>query len=173
MERVGLTVLLLVSIAVSAPRRIEGFVIGVGDGIAAMLQVAGRPDTHTWYVRMDGGDRKQCTGHTDAAYSGRGSMQPCAFKHPYWLFTNGDYGNKQWIVAGGDTILLRGGPYRLGFRGPNHADFWGSCPGDAYGCGIPPLPSGTQGHPTRLLGENFDKCSKKTQLFGGYEVCTG
>ena len=35
---------------------------------------------------------------------------------------------------------------------------------------MPPLPSGTPGHPTRLLGENYQSCNKKTQLFGGYAL---
>lgn len=128
--------------------------------------------THTWFVREDGGDRKQCTGQVDAAYRGHGSHQPCAFKHPYYLFTNGDYNNKAWVVQGGDTIIIRGGPYRMGYKGPNPKDYWGSCPGNPYGCSMPPLPSGTSDHPTRLLGENYQSCNKKTQLFGGYALGT-
>ena len=166
MERFNLTALFLISILLSFPRQAENFTARV----AAMMQGAAKPDIHTWYVRPDGGDRKQCNGHTDAAYSGRGNGQACAFKNPYYLFTTGEYGNKQWVSAGGDTMILRGGPYRIGFRGPNRDDYWGSCPGDAYGCGIPPLPSGTPGHPTRLLGEHYGNCTQKTQLFGGFEV---
>src|SRR5215472_944194 len=48
-------------------------------------------ETQTWFVREDGGDRKQCTGKTDAAYAGKGAGQPCAFKHPYFLFTTDRY----------------------------------------------------------------------------------
>ena len=126
----------------------------------------------TWYIRMDGGDRKQCNGLADLPYKGKGSQQPCAFNHPFYLFTSGDYGNKQWIVTGGDTILVRGGPYRMGYRGPGPKDMWGSCPGDPYSCGMPGLPSGTAGHPTRLLGENYRSCKQKTQLFGGFALGT-
>lgn len=125
---------------------------------------------HTWFIREDGGDRKQCTGKVDAAYRGHGSMQPCAFKHPYYLFTDGQYNNKSWVVEGGDTIIVRGGPYRMGYKGPNPKDYWGNCPGNPYGCVMPPLPSGTVDHPTRLLGENYQSCNKKTQLFGGYAL---
>jgi hypothetical protein len=128
--------------------------------------------SHTWFIREDGGDRKQCTGKTDAAYRGKGSGQPCAFKHPYYLFTTGEYGNKGWVVEGGDTVIIRGGPYRMGYKGPDMKDMWGSCPGDPYGCSMPPLPSGTPGHPTRFLGENYQSCKKKTQLFGGYALGT-
>ena len=127
---------------------------------------------HTWFIRPDGGDRKQCTGTVDAAYRGKGSKQPCAFNHPYYLFTNGEYNNKAWVVEGGDTIIVRGGPYRMGYKGPEAKDYWGNCPGDPYNCSMPPLPSGTIDHPTRLLGENFQSCNKKTQLFGGYALGT-
>ena len=126
----------------------------------------------TWFVRPDGGDRKQCTGLADAAYKGHGSNQPCAFKHPQMLFSNDEYNNKKWIVAGGDTMVVRGGPYRMGYRGPDPKDAPGLCPGNPYECYMPPVPSGTKERPTRLLGEHFASCGPgaKTQLFGGYAL---
>ena len=127
---------------------------------------------HTWFVRADGGDRKQCTGQADAAYRGKEAMQPCAFRHPYYLFTNDQYGNKAWVIKGGDTVIIRGGPYRMGYKGPNPKDYWGACPGDPYGCSMPPIPSGKDGLPTRLLGENYQNCDRKTQLFGGFALGT-
>ncbi|WP_348267230.1 choice-of-anchor Q domain-containing protein [Edaphobacter sp. DSM 109919] len=127
-----------------------------------------RPSLSTWFVRQDGGDRKQCTGRADAPYSGRGSKQPCALNHPYYLFTSQEQGDDHWIIGGGDTVIIRGGPYRMGYKGPNPNDGWGSCAGDPYRCSMPPVPSGTADHPTRLLGENYASCNKKTQLFGGY-----
>lgn len=127
-------------------------------------------ELHTWFIRPDGGDRRQCTGNVDAAYRGKGARQPCAFNHPYYLFTNEEYGDKSWVVKGGDTIIIRGGPYRMGYKGPNSKDYWGNCPGDPYGCAMPPLPSGTPTQPTRLLGENYQNCDKKTQLYGGYAL---
>ncbi|MCL2659505.1 MAG: hypothetical protein FWD64_03185 [Acidobacteriaceae bacterium] len=127
---------------------------------------------HQWFIRPDGGDRKQCTGEVDAPYHGKGTMQPCAFRHPYYLFTNDEYNNKHWVVEGGDTILIHGGPYRMGYKGPAARDYWGSCPGDPFGCTMPPIPSGTPGHPTRLLGEDHGACKQKTQLYGGYGLGT-
>jgi hypothetical protein len=123
----------------------------------------------TWYIRPDGGDRKQCTGQADAAYR-HGSMQPCAFKHPYYLFTTDEYNDKHWVVQGGDRIIIRGGPYRMGYKGPGSKDMWGSCVGDPYSCSMPGIPSGTAEHPTQLLGENYGSCKQKTQLFGGYAL---
>ena len=124
----------------------------------------------TWFIRQDGGNRDQCTGRVDAPYTGRGPRQPCAFKHPHYLFTDDRYGNKEWIVKGGDTVIIRGGPYRLGYKGPNRKDYWGDCPGSPYGCSMPPIPSGTAKNPTRFLGESYLACNNKTQLFGGYAL---
>ena len=123
-----------------------------------------------WFIRPDGGNRNQCTGTADRPYPGTGLQQTCGFRHPYYLFTNDTYGNRMWVVHGGDTILIRGGAYRMGYKGPNEKDYWGSCPGDPYGCSMPPLPSGTAEQPTRLLGENYTACYEKTQLFGGYAL---
>src|SRR5438309_195690 len=107
----------------------------------------------TWYVRPDGGDRTQCTGQSDAAWPGTGIDQPCAFRHPYFLFTaDQKYGEKpKWIIAGGDTVIVRNGEYRVGYKGPQAHDSWQFCPGDPFGCHMPPLPSGNAGHHTRLL----------------------
>ena len=79
------------------------------------------------------------------------------------------------VVAGGDTMVLRGGPYRMGYRGPDPKDAPGLCPGNPYECYMPPVPSGTKERPTRLLGEHFASCGPgaKTQLFGGYALGAG
>lgn len=137
-----------------------------------VVQAQATPSEHSWYVRSDGGDRRQCTGKADAPYKGKGSGQPCAFNHPYYLFTNGDYNNKGWVIQGGDTVLVHGGPYRMGYKGPDAKDMWGSCPGDPYSCSMPPIPSGTPDHPTRFWGEQHGSCKKKTELFGGYALGT-
>lgn len=126
----------------------------------------------TWYVRSDGGDRSQCKGQSDAAYPGTGLEQACAFRHPYFLFVaDQKYGEKPgWIINGGDTVIVRNGSYRIGYKGPQPHDFWQFCPGDPYGCHIPPLPSGTAEHHTRFLGEAYKNCSSKPVLVGGYGV---
>ena len=149
----------LFAVAVRSPRTAKALEHNGSTAVAAQ---------HTWYIRQDGGDRKQCTGMVDSPYSGHGNSQPCAFKHPYYLFTNDTYNNKGWIISGGDTVIFRGGPYRMGYKGPNPHDMWGSCPGDPFGCSMPPIPSGTASQPTRFLGEHYSSCQQKTQLFGGY-----
>lgn len=160
-----LPLLLIFPLALSAHSRSEA-----NRGAATAAKAAVSSEAHTWFIRPDGGDRKQCTGKVDAAYRGKGSRQPCAFNHPYQLITNGEYGNKDSLLEGGDTVIIRGGPYRMGYKGPNPNDYWGNCPGNPYACSMPPLPSGTPEHPTRLLGENYQNCNKKTQLFGGYAL---
>jgi len=133
----------------------------------------------TWYVRPDGGTRYstdlptgQCDGMGDAAYSGTGVNQHCAFNDYRYLYATGAYGNKAWVIAGGDTVILRGGPWRVGYNGPNDADYFGSDPGDPYDASNPTIPPGTASQHTRILGENYASCTTKTQLFGGYAVGT-
>lgn len=133
----------------------------------------------TWYVRHDGGTRYsanvrkgQCDGKADAAYRGSGSNQHCAFKDYRYLYTDGTYGNAAWVIAGGDTVLLHGGPWRVGNSGPNANDYFGVIPGDPYHAYNPPIPAGTAMQHTRILGENYASCTvaNKTQINGGYGV---
>lgn len=126
----------------------------------------------TWYVRPDGGDRSQCTGQSNSARPGRGTKQPCAFRHPYYLFTTDQqYGETpKWVIAGGDTVMIADGEYRIGYKGPQARDSWQFCPGDPFGCHMPPLPSGSAAQHTRLLGENYQHCTSRPVFFGGYGV---
>lgn len=128
---------------------------------------AGTRHGRTWYVRPDGGTRLECTGLTDRAYNRR-SGQDCALAAPTYLYSDGHSTKKAWIVHGGDTVVLRGGPYRMGYKGPNARDGWAFCPGDPFGCIMPPIPSGTSSAPTRILGEDYRSCHHRTQLFGGF-----
>ncbi len=130
----------------------------------------------TWYVRPDGGTRYsgsipsgQCNGTTDAAYPGSGVNQPCALSDPRYLFSDGTNQPYAWVIAGGDTVLLRGGPWRIGQNsGVSCQQFGNGCSSDnAF---IPPPPAGTAAQPTSIRGENYANCTTKTQLFGGYTV---
>lgn len=121
-----------------------------------------------WFIRPNGGTRAQCTGKTDADYLGTGTNQPCAFKHPYYLFTNDVSSTASWIIAGGDTVIIRGGPYKMGYKGPNPSDGWSFCLGSPFMCFAPSIPAGTATKHTRILGENYANCSVKTKLLGSY-----
>jgi hypothetical protein len=145
----------------------------------------------TWYVRPDGGTRYssnvsngQCDGKADAAPSGGKANQHCAFKDVRMLWQDGTYAagakfpNWGWVIAGGDTVIIRGSigtgvSYRVGWEHPSYScdknPCWGQA-GDPYGSGAPPPPSGTATQHTRILGENYVSCrdaSAKTQLHGG------
>ncbi len=142
----------------------------------------------TWYVRPDGGSRYsakvptgQCDGKADTPYHGKGVNQHCAFNDFRFLWDDRSYGNSVWVIAGGDTVILRGGPWRIGFnQGLNANDVWCSGGNGAAGCVNPKIPSGTPTQHTRILGENYASCStegatdrsKLTQIFGGYGVWT-
>ncbi len=129
----------------------------------------------TWYVRPDGGtlftpgNPGQCNGRTDAAYPGHGKNQPCAVNDPRYLYSLGTGAAYSWVIAGGDTVLFRGGPWRIGQNtSSNCGPFSNNCSSD--GAAIPPPPPGTPSQPTTFRGENFANCTTKTQLFGGYTV---
>ena len=127
----------------------------------------------TWFVRPDGGDRKQCTGLADAAYKGHGSNQPCAFKHPQMLFSNDEYNNKKWIVAGGDTMVVRGGPYRMGYRGPDPKDAPGLCPGNPYECYIAAGAVGNEGAADAAAGRALCELRAGCEDAAFWRICAG
>jgi len=116
---------------------------------------------NTYYVRTDGGSNRNCTGLVDAAYPGGGSNQPCAWNHPFRAFPPG--GTPR--IAGGDTLIIRAGKYRMGLNAPgaSNCDAAG-----AFDCVMPPVPSGPDAsHPTRVLGAGWDSgCAKPPQLWG-------
>jgi hypothetical protein len=168
----------------------------------AVILIAPHLFAKTWYVRPDGGTRYssnvptgQCDGKADVAYPGSGVNRHCAFNdfRYMWDDKSGRVGAGAWIIAGGDTVLIRGcsaGPgqsnpdnphCRLGWDAPtgNPPNTW--CYGvGSYTCFNPAIPAGTAAQHTRILGQNFAACnaggatnpkayvSNLTQLFGGF-----
>jgi hypothetical protein len=158
----------------------------------------------TWYVRRDGGTRYssnvtsgQCDGKADAKYAGSGQNQHCAFKDFRYMWDDGSgrVGAGEWVIAGGDTVIIRGctasanqsnpsnPDCRLGWDAPTGtgANLW--CYGvGSYTCYNPPIPAGTAAQHTRILGQNYANCnvggatnpktyvSNLTQLFGGFSL---
>ncbi len=149
--------------------------------------VAGGTGTTTWYVRPGGSPNGiydaahnptgGCDGTHDADYVS-GINQPCAAGNYRDLWDGHCGGCLNWYISGGDTVIIRQktGGYNL------NADSSGGialCPGDNFDCQMPFPPSGSPGHPTRILGENFGSCtsgSAKTQLnvswygFAGFDI---
>lgn len=132
----------------------------------------------TWYIRTGGGTRQQCTGTSDTDYPGSGTGQACGFNDFRYLWSpnDGTGGAGTWIIAGGDTVVIRGctalasqvnpsNPdcrigYDTGLNG-NPPNSW--CPGIGnQDCLNPPIPAGTFGQHTKILG---------TCAFGTY-TCT-
>ena len=157
-----------------------------------------------WYVRQDGGTRYstnvtngQCDGKADAAYSSSGVNQHCAYNDVRYLWSDNSGAAMAWVIAGGDTAIIRGctalssqvnadNPHcRLGYDNPNN----GWSPNQWCGGGVPnsncynpPIPAGTAGQHTRILGACAvtNSCnpsgvtnpklyeSNLTQLYGGF-----
>lgn len=157
-----------------------------------------------WYIRPDGGTRfsanvpnGQCDGQADAPYPGSGVNQHCAFNDFRYMWDDGSglVGAGSWVMAGGDTVLIRGcsalpgqvnasnPDCRLGWDGPTGAasDNWCYAVG-SYTCYNPPIPAGTATQHTRILGQNYASCNANgatnpkdyapnlTQLFGGFSL---
>ena len=161
--------------------------------VTASINIAAQAQTGpgtTWYVRPDGGSRYstnvptgQCDGKADIAYPGSGTNQHCAFGDYRYLWDDQSYGgsNQGWVIAGGDTVILRGGPWRVGWdaatgSGAGYTWCYGGNGNNA--CVNPAIPAGTPSQHTRILGENYASCStgnttnrsSLTQIFGGYGV---
>lgn len=153
--------------------------------VVAPQQVVLPANGTIWYVRDDGGTRKQCDGQGDAAVPvGATSINHCAFGQFNYLFQDGTYTigalnfpSFGWLIKGGDTVLVRGGPKRTGWTNSNSAldpttGLYFGWQGDAYDGYNPPIPAGTVAQPTQILGENYQNCndSNKTQIFGGFQL---
>ena len=116
----------------------------------------------TWYVRADGGNATQCTGRSDAPYPGSGTQQACAWSHPFVALPPG--GTPR--MAGGDTLLIGSGSYRMGVGAVAGAERCSS--GSPWDCYMPPLPSGASAdQPTRVLGRGHESgCAAPPELWG-------
>ena len=119
------------------------------------------PNSTTYYVRTDGGSTTQCTGRVDAPYPGSGTGQPCAWDHPFQALPPG--GTPR--MAGGDTLVIAAGSYRMGYGAPGADD----CESEySWDCYMPPIPSGPNAAtPTRILGAGWNSgCPNPPALWG-------
>jgi hypothetical protein len=145
----------------------------------------------TWYIRVDGGTRYstnnptgQCDGQADAAYSGAGVDQHCAFNDVRWLWDDQhSYNQLQWVISGGDTVIIDNtNQWRIGYDtdGTGREKWCLGWSGGPYGCFNPTIPAGSATQPTRILGRNYASCNvgnkadktEMTQIFGGHGVTT-
>ena len=122
-----------------------------------------------YYVRKDGGSSSECTGLADAAYSGSGLGQNCAFSHPFWAISPIGHST---VMVGGDTLIIDGSDnaeYMIGDGASNTSKCY---PAAAYECYMRSIPSGPDpAHPTRILGKGWDTgCANPPQLWGTERV---
>jgi hypothetical protein len=126
----------------------------------------------------------------DAPYPGLGTDQHCAFNDFRFMWDDQSYGNDAWVMAGGDTVIIRGCASNANEATPSspgcrigwdanytaQSHFWCYGGGGPYGCGNPAIPAGTASQHTRILGGNYANCSTGTatdkpaltQIFGGF-----
>jgi hypothetical protein len=132
--------------------------------VAALATPVAWPGTGcgaTYFVRSDGGSALECTGLADASYQGTGIGQPCAWDHPFRALPPG--GSPR--IAGGDTLVIAGGAYMMGYGAPGDE---GCSPDYPWSCTMPALPAGSDSvHPTRLVGAGWDDgCTDPPELWG-------
>lgn len=124
----------------------------------------------TYYVRTDGGTSAQCTGTTNAAYSGSGSNQACAFNHPFWALAPGSKASNYTpatVMKPGDTLVIGSGSYMIGY-GASGSNTTMCYQPATWGCTIASIPSGIDAaHPTVVTGAD---CSAPPQLWGTQRV---
>ncbi len=120
---------------------------GVALALSLLLPLPAEPATY--YVRTDGGSAEECTGQVDAPYPGSGMSQPCALDHPFRAFPPAGVPR----IAGGDSLIIGAGSYRMGCGAPGAE----ACETDyPWDCHMPPLPGGPDpAHPTRVLGAGW------------------
>jgi hypothetical protein len=165
--------------------------------VVAAASASTGPGT-TWYIRPDGGTRYsanqtlgQCDGQGDVAYPGSGVNQHCAFNDFRYMWDDQSYNNDAWVMAGGDTVIIRGcasGPNstapdcRIGWDSNtgSGAGYTWCLGGGTSGCGNPPIPPGTAAQHTRILGQNYANCGTATatnksslnRIIGGFGIGT-
>jgi hypothetical protein len=160
-----LLLITLVSLCLPAIAQTHRYQVGA---IAAMQSGLAAPAPTTWYVRKDGGTRKTCDGKADSAPVGTKSNQHCALGDYRFLYDDQSGKPLKWVMAGGDKVILKDGPWRVGFnQGASSNDVWGRAGLGPQASEAPPIPAGTAAQHTQILGENFASCSaaNKTQLF--------
>ena len=129
--------------------------------LAFSVALGAPASAENYFIRVDGGDHDQCNGRSDRALVAAVDKQSeCAWKHPFVALPPG----KPARIAGGDSLSVRPGSYRMGL-GATGADAcdraW------PWDCHMPAIPSGSLQRPTRISGAGIDgKCSIKPELWG-------
>ncbi|HET9819668.1 MAG TPA: hypothetical protein VFP92_10945 [Rhodanobacteraceae bacterium] len=140
--------------------RILGLLLAV-----LLVGLCGEAAATTYYVRTDGGPASVCNGTADAPSS---AAPNCAWNSlmealpPNWLHAQAAK------IAGGDTVIIAPGSYPIGWLAAYGTRFGDNCAAPyAPACHPQPVPSGTAGNPTRILGAGWDSgCTAPPELWG-------
>lgn len=118
----------------------------------------------TFHVRADGADYAKCSGEVDAPYSPE-AKRACAWNGP--MVALPPSGSAR--IFGGDTLIVHAGQYKIGLGAPGAEYCSSQMP---WECSPAPIPSGPDAdHPTRILGEGYDKgCPAAPQFWGTERV---
>jgi len=154
-------------------------ILALTPGISLAATCTGSGTGNCWYVRTNGGTRYdaannptgRCSGAADVDDPGSGTNQACAFGDVRYLWANNTAAGA-WIGAGGDTYFIRGGPWRIGAvdnQGHTFFNYSNGGLGNDHMYALP-IPAGTSGQHTRIVGENWANCATKTQTFGGFGI---
>jgi hypothetical protein len=116
---------------------------------------------NSWYVRADGGNADQCDGRADQAFDQARPGQSCAWSHPFIALPPGGPAR----MAGGDTLYIGSGSYRMGLGAPGSEHCAASY---SWECHMASIPSGpTAARPTRILGQGHSEgCTAAPELWG-------
>lgn len=128
---------------------------------AISMLLGGHAAAAEWYVRVDGGDATRCSGRVDRSLAEAGAGDQCAWAHPFDALPPGAAPR----IAGGDTLYIRSGDYRMGHGAPGTQHCARDYPWD---CHMPPLPSGLSPQArTRVVGFDPDgRCRVAPRLWG-------
>lgn len=128
----------------------------------ALLALSSAPAVALDYVvRPDGGDEVACSGRVDRSLAAAAGSRDCAWSHPFIALPPG--GTPR--IAGGDTLYVRPGSYRMGLGAPGATACHSDWPWDCHMAALPAGRSATQ--PTRLLGvDAAGQCVQRPQLWG-------
>ena len=135
----------------SMPRAFAGWLL---------LCIAPAAAAATWHVHADGGDASQCDGTSAATLAQAKGSRDCAWSHPFVALPPGG----EPRIAGGDTLRIHPGSYRMGLGAPDTSRCAAAY---AWDCHVPPVPSGSADRPTRILGgSSEERCEAPPELWG-------
>jgi hypothetical protein len=108
-----------------------------------------------------------CNGLANSAPIGSTPNQNCAFNLATLLWNDPyTYADANWILLGGDVAVFHSTGLMQIAGSPNASAVGNPCFGIGIYCAPPSIPSGSSSAHTRLLGENYNACSRSVTKMG-------